>query len=65
LGYQGLLDLDIRLDPHHGEDNLLAGNMRLGRSSGSFRHAASAGVALAAYLDLTSRKTRKVHVEAR
>jgi len=36
LGYQGLLDLDIRLDPHHGEDNLLAGNMRLGRGSGSF-----------------------------
>jgi hypothetical protein len=30
-----------------------------------FRHAASTGVALAAYLDLTSRKTRKVHAEAR
>ena len=34
LGYQGLLDLGIRLDPHHGEYNLLACNPRLGRSSG-------------------------------
>jgi len=35
LGYQGLLDLDIRLDPHHGEYDLLACDPRLGRGSGS------------------------------
>jgi predicted ATP-grasp superfamily ATP-dependent carboligase len=35
LGYQGLLDPDIRLDPHHGEYNLLACSLRLGRRSWS------------------------------
>jgi hypothetical protein len=35
LGYQGLPGLDIRLDPHHGECNLLACNPRPGRGSGS------------------------------
>jgi hypothetical protein len=35
LGYQGLLDPDIRLDPHHGEYNLLVCSPRLGRGSGS------------------------------
>jgi hypothetical protein len=35
LGYQGLLDLDTRLGPHHGEYNLLACDPWPGRRSGS------------------------------
>jgi hypothetical protein len=65
LGYQGLLDLDIRLDPHHGEDNLLAGNMRLGRGSGSFVTPRALVSLLLLTSTLLAGKTRQVHVEAR
>jgi len=54
LGYQGLLDLDIRLDERNGEYNLLDFNPRLGAQFRLFRDTADTDVALAAYLDLTN-----------
>jgi D-aspartate ligase len=54
LGYQGLLDLDIRLDERNGEYNLLDFNPRLGAQFRLFRDTAGTDVALAAYLDLTN-----------
>jgi D-aspartate ligase len=56
LGYRGLLDLDIRLDPRDGEYNLLDFNPRLGAQFRVFRDTAGTDVALAAYLDLTGQE---------
>jgi len=53
LGYRGLMDLDIRLDPRNGQYNLLDFNPRLGAQFRLFRDTAGTDVALAAYLDLT------------
>ena len=53
LGYQGLLDLDIRLDKRNGAYYLLDFNPRLGAQFRVFRDTAGTDVALAAYLDLT------------
>jgi D-aspartate ligase len=53
LGYQGLLDLDIRLDARDGRYHLLDFNPRLGAQFRVFRDTAGTDVALAAYLDLT------------
>jgi predicted ATP-grasp superfamily ATP-dependent carboligase len=54
LEYQGLLDLDIRLDERTGEYNLLDFNPRLGAQFRVFRDTAGTDIALAAYLDLTN-----------
>jgi D-aspartate ligase len=54
LGYQGILDLDIRLDERTGEYHLLDFNPRLGAQFRIFRDTAGTDVALAAYLDLTN-----------
>ena len=53
LRYQGLLDLDIRLDERSGSYCLLDFNPRLGAQFRVFRDTAGTDVALAAYLDLT------------
>jgi D-aspartate ligase len=53
LRYQGLLDLDIRLDARDGQYKLLDFNPRLGAQFRIFRDTAGIDVALAAYLDLT------------
>ena len=56
LRYQGLLDLDIRLDARDGQYKLLDFNPRLGAQFRVFRDTAGIDVALAAYLDLTGQR---------
>jgi D-aspartate ligase len=53
LGYQGILDLDLRLDRRTGEYKLLDFNPRLGAQFRLFRTTGGLDVATAAYLDLT------------
>jgi D-aspartate ligase len=53
LGYRGILDLDLRLDPRDGQYKLLDFNPRLGAQFRVFRDTAGTDVALAQYLDLT------------
>lgn len=53
IGYRGLMDLDIRLNPRDGKYNLLDFNPRLGAQFRLFRDTAGTDLALAAYLDLT------------
>jgi predicted ATP-grasp superfamily ATP-dependent carboligase len=53
LGYRGVLDLDLRLDPRDGEYKLLDFNPRLGAQFRLFQTTAGIDVATAAYLDLT------------
>ncbi len=53
IRYNGILDLDIRLDARDGQYNLLDFNPRLGAQFRIFRDSAGIDVALAAYLDLT------------
>jgi D-aspartate ligase len=53
LGYQGLLDLDLRLDRRDGRYKLLDFNPRLGAQFRLFATAGGLDLATAAYLDLT------------
>jgi D-aspartate ligase len=53
LGYQGILDLDIRFDARDGQYKLLDFNPRIGAQFKLFRDAAGTDVATACYLDLT------------
>jgi D-aspartate ligase len=53
LGYQGILDLDLRFDPRDGQYKLLDFNPRLGAQFRLFRDGAGTDVATACYLDLT------------
>jgi predicted ATP-grasp superfamily ATP-dependent carboligase len=53
LGYRGILDMDLRLDPRDGLYKLLDFNPRLGAQFRLFRTTAGVDVATAAYLDLT------------
>lgn len=53
LGYRGIMDLDLRLDPRDGQYKLLDFNPRLGAQFRVFRDTAGTDVALAQYLDLT------------
>jgi D-aspartate ligase len=53
VGYQGILDLDIRFDARDGQYKLLDFNPRIGAQFKLFRDAAGTDVATACYLDLT------------
>ena len=53
IGYQGILDLDIRFDARDGQYKLLDFNPRIGAQFRLFRDAAGTDVATACYLDLT------------
>jgi len=53
LGYRGIADLDLRLDPRDGGYKLLDFNPRLGAQFRLFRDWAGLDVVIAAYLDLT------------
>ena len=53
LGYRGIVDLDLRLDPRDGQFKLLDFNPRLGAQFRLFCDTAGLDVAIAAYLDLT------------
>ena len=53
LGYQGLLDLDLRLDRRDGRYKLLDFNPRLGAQFRLFATTGGLDLATAAYLDLT------------
>jgi D-aspartate ligase len=53
LGYQGILDLDLRFDARDGQYKLLDFNPRIGAQFKLFRDAAGTDVAVACYLDLT------------
>ena len=53
LGYQGIVDLDLRRDPRDGEYKLLDFNPRLGAQFRVFRDRNGLDVVIAAYLDLT------------
>jgi D-aspartate ligase len=53
LSYQGIVDLDLRLDARDGTYKLLDFNPRLGAQFRLFRDGAGMDVVLAAYLDLT------------
>jgi D-aspartate ligase len=53
LGYQGILDMDLRLDRRDGEYKLLDFNPRLGAQFRLFRTSTGLDVATAAYADLT------------
>jgi D-aspartate ligase len=53
IGYRGILDLDLRLDPRDGQYKLLDFNPRLGAQFRLLRDTAGLDVAIAAYLDLT------------
>jgi D-aspartate ligase len=53
LGYQGLLDLDLRLDRRDGRYKLLDFNPRLGAQFRLFATSGGLDLATAAYLDLT------------
>ena len=54
LGYQGLLDLDLRLDRRDGRYKLLDFNPRLGAQFRLFATTGGLDLATAAYLDLAS-----------
>jgi D-aspartate ligase len=56
LGYRGILDMDLRLDPRDGQYKLLDFNPRLGAQFRLFRTTAGVDVATAAYLDLTGQR---------
>ena len=53
LGYQGILDLDLRWDARDDQYKLLDFNPRIGAQFRLFRDAAGTDVASACYLDLT------------
>ncbi|HTW01118.1 MAG TPA: hypothetical protein VMF87_12535 [Streptosporangiaceae bacterium] len=53
VGYQGILDLDLRYDPRDDQYKLLDFNPRIGAQFRIFRDAAGTDVATACYLDLT------------
>jgi D-aspartate ligase len=53
LGYQGILDLDLRYDPRDDQYKLLDFNPRIGAQFRIFRDLAGTDVATACYLDLT------------
>jgi D-aspartate ligase len=53
IGYQGILDLDLRFDGRDGQYKLLDFNPRIGAQFMLFRDAAGIDVAMACYLDLT------------
>jgi D-aspartate ligase len=53
IGYQGILDMDWRLDRRDGQYKLLDFNPRLGAQFRLFQTTAGLDVATAAYLDLT------------
>ena len=53
LGYQGILDLDLRYDPRDDRYKLLDFNPRIGAQFRIFRDAAGTDVATACYLGLT------------
>jgi predicted ATP-grasp superfamily ATP-dependent carboligase len=53
LGYHGIADLDLRLDPRDGSYKLLDFNPRLGAQFRLFRDWSGLDVVTAAYLDLT------------
>jgi D-aspartate ligase len=55
LGYQGIVDLDLRWDTRDGQYKLLDFNPRLGAQFRLFRDTAGTDVATAYYLDLTGR----------
>jgi len=55
LGYQGILDLDLRYDPRDDQYKLLDFNPRIGAQFRIFRDVAGTDVATACYLDLTGR----------
>jgi D-aspartate ligase len=55
LGYQGILDLDLRYDPRDDQYKLLDFNPRIGAQFRIFRDLAGTDVATACYLDLTGR----------
>jgi D-aspartate ligase len=55
LGYQGILDLDLRYDARDDQYKLLDFNPRIGAQFRLFRDAAGTDVATACYLDLTGR----------
>jgi len=58
LSYQGIVDLDLRLDARDGQYKLLDFNPRVGAQFRLFRDAAGVDVVLAAYLDLTGAANR-------
>ncbi|MGH3764940.1 MAG: carboxylate--amine ligase [Pseudonocardiaceae bacterium] len=55
LGFQGIVDLDYRLDPRDGQYKLLDFNPRLGAQFRLFSDTAGIDVVTAAHLDLTGR----------
>lgn len=56
VGYRGVVDLDLRVDPRDGEAKLLDANPRFGAQFRVFRGARGIDVAVAAHLDLTGRR---------
>ncbi len=56
LGYRGIADLDLRLDPRDGRYKLLDFNPRLGAQFRLFRDWAGLDMVTAAYLDLTGQQ---------
>jgi predicted ATP-grasp superfamily ATP-dependent carboligase len=55
IGYRGIMDLDLRLDPRDGQYKLLDFNPRIGAQFRVFENADGIDVARAAHLDLTGR----------
>jgi D-aspartate ligase len=55
IGYRGIMDLDLRLDPRDGQYKLLDFNPRIGAQFRVFQNADGIDVARAAHLDLTGR----------
>ena len=55
VGYSGIVDIDLRLDPSTGRYHVLDVNPRLGAQHRLFRSAAGIDVARAFHLDLTGR----------
>lgn len=53
LRYQGIMDVDVRVDQRDGQYNILDFNPRIGAQFRIFQDTAGIDVALAAYLDLT------------
>ena len=60
LGYQGIVNLDLRKDPRDGRYKLLDFNPRLGAQFRLFRDRAGLDVVIAAYLDLTGQQLNGV-----